>query len=147
MVNTLGMRNGRASSAACFSRRPSLYFSDTRHPFRQSAFHRPRSRSMRLICLLRVQAGRCMHRNVKGFWRGVSVALRPMRALNHCRSLSTKVIKAIGVWQMEEAIRAISSKMGSTVVSRIWYRRRASNRLVSLLGIGGFILRDAFAMG
>ena len=67
----------------------------------------------------------------KAMLREVSRAETPTRALNHCRSASTRLMSAIGVPQISEASSARSSNAFSGSVSRIRYRRRASSRAFS----------------
>lgn len=62
---------------------------------------------------------------------GVSEAAKPICDLNHWRSVSTKLINAIGVWQMEEANVVRSSKSFSAAVSSILYERSDANRSFS----------------
>jgi len=52
----------------------------------------------------------------RGVWR---MSPRPTVALNHWRSLSTRVTAAIGVAQMKAARRLIASKLASRAVSRM----------------------------
>jgi hypothetical protein len=49
--------------------------------------------------------------------RGVSGTSKPTRLLNHCRFLSTSDMSAIGVPQMKEASKVISSNSCSAAVS------------------------------
>ncbi len=68
----------------------------------------------------------------------------PMFDLNHCRSFSTKLIRAIGVWQTWAARNVRSSNASSGAVSRIRYWRSASNLAASFLGTGAFMLGGSF---
>ena len=68
--------------------------------------------------------------------RGVSVAARPTRALNHCRSSSMRLISAIGVSQMCDASLTTSSKSCSAGVSSSAASASACMRAASC-GCGG----------
>lgn len=56
----------------------------------------------------------------------------PKQDLNHCRSLSMRVIRAVGTSQTLATRLVIRSKSFSGGVSRTWYRRRAASRLPAL---------------
>src|SRR5882762_1540915 len=66
--------------------------------------------------------------------RGVSAADTPTLDLNHCRSVSTRLISANGVWQIWAARWVRSSKAVSGSVSRISYPLRTEILVVSLAG-------------
>src|SRR5947209_9120478 len=72
----------------------------------------------------------------KAMLRGVSLASRPYRDLNHCRSESIKLISAIGVPQTYAASWVRSSNDCSGSVSRILYCRSDANRSLSSAGTG-----------
>src|SRR5882762_4852287 len=66
--------------------------------------------------------------------RGVSAADTPTLDLNHCRSVSTRLISANGVWQIWAARWVRSSKAVSGSVSRISYPLRTEILVLSLAG-------------
>src|SRR5215471_16405240 len=77
--------------------------------------------------------------------REVSLRETPTFDLNHCRSSSTRLMRAMGASQIRAASSVRSSKISSGTVSSTSYCQSTLRRFFSFLGIGARMVIFAFA--